>query len=64
MIHTGLMEKMMSNNKDTEKPRELIEEELNHVTAGDAPAKQPSGGTKRAFEIKDWGFSAAGISIG
>jgi bacteriocin-like protein len=38
---------------------ELSEEELNHVTGGDAappPAKQPSGGTKPAFEIKDWSF--------
>ena len=55
---------IMSNNKDTEKTRELSAEELNHVTGGDAAAKQPSGGTKGAFEIKDWSFSAAGISIG
>ena len=54
---------IMSNNKDTEKTREVREEELNHVTGGDA-AKQPSGGTKRAIEITDWGFSAASTSIG
>jgi bacteriocin-like protein len=38
---------------------ELSEEELNQVTGGDAappPAKQPSGETKPAFEIKDWSF--------
>jgi bacteriocin-like protein len=57
-------EMIMSNNKDTEKTRELSEEELNHVTGGDAAAKQPSGGTKRAFEIIDWGFSAASTTIG
>jgi bacteriocin-like protein len=57
-------EMIMSNNKDTEKTRELSEEELNHVTGGDVAAKQPSGGTKRAIEITDWGFSAPTTTIG
>jgi bacteriocin-like protein len=30
----GLMEKMMSKTKDTEKTRELTEAELNHVSGG------------------------------